>query len=369
MSDASRPAASSAPAAHSHRADVPPERPPRRVIVGALVAVVVLQVLFALSYLGAFHDPSPHEVPISVAATTGGGGAGAARQAAAGLEREGGDAVEVRVAADPASARAAVEVDRDAAGALVLGGGGSDTTDRLYVASAAGVAQAQLIRQQVGDAESREGRRLDVVDVAPLPQADSRGTAPFYLVLVMAFGGYLGVTVLSLLATPAAARGRLALERLGGMAAYALVSAVAVVALARLSFGLLEGHLLAATLACALVGYAVASVAVTLQALLGTAGTGLVILLFVVLGNPTAGGAVPYDFLPTPLGAVGPWLVNGAGVDLLRGLLYFDGHAIVRPLLVLAAWAVLGSVGAVTVSAARARRGRTELAPAVAAGL
>lgn len=338
-------------------------RPDNRTIAAALIAVVVLQLLFALSYIGAFHDPSPHGVPLAVAAPT----RAAADQVAQGLEQEGGDDVATEVVADDAAARARVR-DRDAAGALVVG---PKKTDRLYIASAAGVAQAQAIEAQIRDAETQQGRRLKVADLAPLPAADSRGTTPFYLVLVMAFGGYLGVTVLSLLATPQASRGRRALQRLGAMAAYALVSGIAVTVLARVVFGLVEGHLIAVSAATALVGYATASVAITLQAVLGTAGTGAVILLFVVIGNPTSGGAVPYDFLPGWMGALGPYLVNGAGVDLVRNLLYFDAHAIARPLVVLAIWAGLGSAGAVTVSARRYRRSGedSEFAPAVAAGL
>ena len=353
----------SAPHPHSHRGDPADEQPDRRLIAAALLAVVVLQLLFALSYIGAFHDPEPHQVPLAVA----GPSAAAARQVAQGLEQEGGDAVVATVVADDAAARARVR-DRASAGALVVG---SQKKDRLYVASAAGVGQAQALEQEIRTAETRQGRTLEVVDLARLPQVDSRGVTPFYLVLVMAFGGYLGVTVLSLLASPQASRGRRAIQRLGAMAAYALVSGVLLTLLARSVFGLVEGHVLAVMLATTLVGYAVASVAVTLQALLGTAGTGVVILLFVVLGNPAAGGAVPYDFLPGPLATVGPWLVNGAGVDLVRNLLYFDGHAIGRPLLVLAAWAVAGSVGAVLVSARRYRAGggRSDLAPAVAGGL
>ena len=348
------------PAGGTHAASIGPDR---RGIALALIAVVALQLLFALSYIAAFHDPSPHEVPLAVTAPT----QQAAGQVAAQLEKEGGDAVATTVVGDAAAARARV-LDRHDVAALVVG---AKKKDKLLIASAAGVSQAQAIEQQVRDAESRQGRTLAVTDLAKLPQADSRGVTPFYLVLVMAFGGYLGVTVLGLLANPAASRGRRALERLGAMAVYAVVSGVLVTLLARAAFGLLEGHVVAVAAATSLVGYATAAVAVTLQALLGTAGTGAVILLFVVVGNPTSGGAVPYDFLPTPLATVGPYLVNGAGVDLVRNLVYFDAHAIARPLLVLAVWAVLGSVGAVAVSARRYRRAthETRFAPAAAAGL
>ena len=332
-------------------------------VAGALVAVVVLQVLFALSYLAAFHDPAPHRLRISVAAPS----AQLAAQTVTRLTAAAGDALDPQAVATAEQARAQVR-GRLAQAGFVIGQSG----DTLYVASAASVSQSGLLTSRFQALEAAQHRTLTVTDVAPLPKADSRGVAPFYVTLVMVFGGYLGVTVLSLVTGPAPNRLRAAGLRLGALAAYSVVSALAVVLAARAAFGVLDGHVPAAIGAAALICFATAATAVTMQALLGVAGTALVILLFVVVGNPASGGAVPYGLLPSVYRHIGQYLVNGAGVDLLRNLTYFGAHDVARPLVVLLIWAFGGAAGAMTVGARRYRRlsaAQLELAPAIAAGL
>ena len=62
-----------------------------------------------------------------------------------------------------------------------------------------------------------------------------------------------------------------------------------------------------------------------------------------MLGNPSAGGAYPGPLLPPFWRAIGPWLPPGAGTSAVRGLVYFDGAGTTSPLLVLAAYAVVGA--------------------------
>ena len=82
----------------------------------------------------------------------------------------------------------------------------------------------------------------------------------------------------------------------------------------------------------------------------GILGIGLAILLVVIAGNPSAGGAFPLPMLPPFWRAIGPALPPGAGTWAARSIAYFRGNAITGPLLVLSAWAVAGS--AVTLLAA-----------------
>ncbi len=332
-------------------------------IVGALMAVVALQVLFALSYVGAFHDPTPHDLRIAVVATS----PSATEKAVASLNTAGGTSIDARPADTTAQARNEVLAGR-AQAAFFLGG----KSDELLVASAASPSQSALLATQFRRLAAQQKRTLRILDVAPLPRADSRGVTPFYVTLVMVFGGYLGVVVLGLVTSPTAKHGRAVAMRLAALALYSLLSATAVVLSARLAFGVLAGHEAAVIAAAALICFATCAVSVSLQALLGVAGTGLVILLFVILGNPASGGAVPYRLLPEPYRTFGPYLVNGSGVDLVRNLTYFHGRGDTRPLVVLLTWAAVGSLVSLTISTRRYRRlsaAELELMPAVAAGL
>lgn len=190
-----------------------------------------------------------------------------------------------------------------------------------------------------------------VTDVVPLPAADSRGVSPFYLVVALVVAGYLGAAFLGLVfgTKPVGAR---VWWRLLGIVALSLVMAPLAVALVH-AIGPLDGHFLGLTGACLLLCLAVGAIAVGLQSALGVVGTGVCILLFVVLGNPASGGAYATELLPGFWRTVGPYLPTGAGVDLVRNIAYFDSHALGRPVAVMALWLALGV--ALTAAFARAR--------------
>jgi hypothetical protein len=80
-----------------------------------------------------------------------------------------------------------------------------------------------------------------------------------------------------------------------------------------------------------------------IQSALGPAGTGLVILGFVILGNPASGGPFARPLLPGFWSTIGGVLPPGASVDLARSALFFDGERILGPILVLVGWGVLGT--------------------------
>ena len=93
-----------------------------------------------------------------------------------------------------------------------------------------------------------------------------------------------------------------------------------------------------------------------LQVLFGTVGIGLTVLLFVVLGNPSAGGAYQSEVLPGFWRAIGQALPNGAGTTALREIVYFGGHGAAPHVWLIAAYAVVGAVVALAVSGLHRRR-------------
>ena len=64
--------------------------------------------------------------------------------------------------------------------------------------------------------------------------------------------------------------------------------------------GALTGHLIALWWLGALLVFAVGAVTLAFQTLLGVIGIGITILVFVILGNPSAGGAYQPALLPRP---------------------------------------------------------------------
>ena len=83
-------------------------------------------------------------------------------------------------------------------------------------------------------------------------------------------------------------------------------------------------------------------VTTALQAAFGILGTGVAILLFVVLGNPSSGGPFPPELLPEPWQTIGPYLPTGAATSAIRDIAYFPDAPLAKPFLVLGAWIVGG---------------------------
>lgn len=308
----------------------PAGRPDRATVGRALAAVLLVLVVglaFVWSYVGALHEPRFHGVPLVVV-----GPPALASQ----LER--GDAFEVTRVATRADAVRALR-DRDAFGGVVAG----PRSVELLTVSAAGLAVAEGLRTDLrAQLTTQSGVPVRVTDVRPLPRVDVRGISPFYLAVGLVVAGYLGAAFLGLVFGTKPA-GAAVWWRLLALAGLAFLMGLASVLLVH-AIGPLRGHTVALALAGMLLCFAVANVAVGLQSAFGVAGTGLAILLFVVLGNPSSGGPFSTDLLPQPWRAIGADLPTGAGVDLIRNIAYFDGHATLRPVLVLVAWMILGLV-------------------------
>ncbi|OIN82629.1 hypothetical protein [Mycobacterium malmoense] len=94
----------------------------------------------------------------------------------------------------------------------------------------------------------------------------------------------------------------------------------------------------------ALATLSAATVTVAFQTLLDVLGIGVTVIVFVILGNPSAGGAYQAALLPPFFRAIGIALPNGAGTHALRRIVYFGGHGVHTELMVLAAGTALTSL-------------------------
>ncbi|MFD8814652.1 hypothetical protein ACFV23_24955 [Streptomyces sp. NPDC059627] len=199
---------------------------------------------------------------------------------------------------------------------------------------------------------------MTITDIRPPAASDGRGMSSFYLVIGWIVGGYMAATILGMAGGARPANLHRTTIRLGSLALYAIASGLGGALIAGPLLGALHGHFAALWALGALVVFAAAATTVAFQVLWGVIGIGVIIILFVVMGNPSAGGAYPATLLPPFWRTVGQWLPPGAGTTAVRNTVYFSAHAVARPLWVLAGYAVLGTAAAVTASALRLRRGR-----------
>ena len=311
-----------------------------------VAAILILELGFITSFAGALHAPANVPVPVAVVS------------ARASSPEAGALAAGLRAARAPVRLQPVPSAD-DAIGQLRVGWvlGVVIVTPaglRLLVASASGALVATRLEAAFSGLAAGADLPLTVTDEVPLPAANPQGLVQFYLVVGLIIGGYLLSAVLGLGGGTTPGSLRRGLRRLVVLAAFAVVSAVLAVAIVDAGLGYQSGHAVGVAALAALLAFAVGAFAMALIAALGIIGTWLVIMLFVVLGNPSAGGAWPDLLLATPWRQVGPWLPNGTGLDAMRSMLFFGGYDLRTPLLVLAGYALAGVAGVLLMS----RRGR-----------
>ncbi|GAA2310179.1 ABC transporter permease [Streptomyces kunmingensis] len=314
-----------------------------------VIGVLALQLLFIASYVGALHDPKPKDVPFGVVAPS----PAAAQQTEQRLAKLPGSPLDPRVVADERTARQQI-MDRKIDGALVIDPRGS--TDTLLVASGGGTVLASALESLATKVDGAEKRTVNPVDVAPASSHDFDGLSAFYLVVGWCVGGYLCASIMSISAGSRPTSPQRAAIRLGAMALVSIVGGIGGSwIIGDTILGALPGSFWGLAGLGALVTFAVGAITLALEELTGIVGIGLAVLLIVVAGNPSAGGAFPLPMLPPFWQAIGPWLPPGAGTWTARSIAYFQGNDVTRSLLVLSGWAVLGVVVTLLVPSVRER--------------
>ena len=178
-----------------------------------------------------------------------------------------------------------------------------------------------------------------------LPTGDASGNVSFLVVMALIVGGYLASTIGMVFGGSATRRGRLASLALASVLGALLTDVFAGPVLDAVP----TSKFLALWGLFVLVMTAVAYATAALQAVLGPAGTLIVVVLFIVFGAPASGGTVPSAYLPGFWRTFGPYLPAGAGTTAVRNTLYFDGNAITKSLLILSGYLIAGALVVIVV--------------------
>jgi hypothetical protein len=328
--------------------------PTPKAVTLVLVPALVLMLAFAFFYVGAFHDPTPHHMPVAVVGPP---------AVSAQLNQVPGDPLDARSVSSRSDALSQIN-DRHVYGAF------DPATNRLFVASAANRAATVALEDTFNRIAAARGRpAARVTDVKPLPLKDPNGTAAFYAVIAWMFGGYIASTLIGLIGSPRSTSRRRAAARIGALAGFSIVAGILSVIMLRVCFGVFAGHVIAMCAIAVLTVLASGAATAGIQAAAGPAGTGLVILVFVILGNSASGGPFARPLLPGLWRTLGGVLPPGASVDLSRSALFFDGARIAGPILVLVCWAVLGTLLALALGGRIMNPADTEAAAAAGAAV
>jgi hypothetical protein len=291
--------------------------------------VLAVGVALAASFVGAFHDVRPHEMPVGVVAP-------AAQTAHLDRAVTAHDPGALSLRSYPSAGAAATAIrDRSLDGAVVL----APRHAELLVASAAGAQTVETMQRAFTPASLR--MPVATHDLAPLPASDRAGLGPFFFVLTLMIPSLLFGVALSVVV-----RGVAVHDRLIGAALFAILLAFIDAALSNVAYGALGGSYLQLVGLGILISFATSAMAIGFGRLLGPAGVALAAVAALILGVPASGAAVGPAFIPSFYAALHPILPMGQAVDAIRNTVYFSGHATWLKLGLLGGWALLGIVAA-----------------------
>ncbi len=320
----------------------------RRTGAGVLLRPVAGLTLVAFSlvasYSFALAKPTPHHLPVAIV-----GPAAAVQQVEAGLSRSASGSFSTARYPDAGAARRAI-LGRDRYGALVLGSG----TTTLLVAGSAGPQAARVLEAAFAPVAAARGLPLRVVDVRPLPASDPAGGAPYFF----QFGVLIPAFVFSVLAA-LLGRGLPEPTRLAVSGGFVVVCGLAATLAVDPLTETITGRFWPLAGVAMLLAAAVVGLGAGLRALLGPAGLAVSFVVLLVLGNPASGSTQPPEFLPDVYRQLSQWLPPGAALTAARNVAYFDGAALLRPALTLAAWATAGLAVIAAAAMLRGHRGRS----------
>lgn len=310
-------------------------------VLGAIIGGTVLGGCLTASFVGAFHEPTPHQVPVGVVAP-----AVVVHHLDAGVAAHAPGAMVFRRYSSSAAAEAAIRSGAEDA-ALVVGPG----VTHLMVASAEGVAVTQALTQSLSKLTAASGQHLSVTDVVPLPKGDLLGLSPFFLVLTVLLPSIAVGAALALAAPDLGAGGALV-----GLGSFAVLLALADAWVSDGWLGALVGAPLALVGLAALLSAAIATTTSGLVRLLRAGGVAVAIVTFILVGIPATGGPVGLGrFVPGFYRSISSGLPASAALSAVRSVIYFGAHRLGGPLSVLAAWTLAGALLVVLAEVARRR--------------
>ena len=300
----------------------PSANPPGRrramiAIVAALGVCAIMQCLFATTYMSAEHAPKAADMPF--------GAVGSSPVLTAAQKT-----ISLKVTQYPNESAAKTAIDQaQIFGALITSGTSSTL---IVVPSISDLAPLDLaVRFQ--DAAKSAGQKITVQQYAPvpLPAKDPFGLVQGLMLIPLLIGGYMSATLLMAATGKAAGRWRAAT-----LAGFAIVAGLVVdLVVCFWLQGYASSKFWIVWPICSLIIAVVALVAAVLQKLIGAAGTLLTIIVIMLLGNPSSGGATGVPYLPAFWRDLGPYLPPRNGYILLHHTIYFNGHGTTQALTVL----------------------------------
>ncbi|MGO4301289.1 hypothetical protein [Leifsonia sp. RAF41] len=281
----------------------------------------------ALAYLGAFHAPQPHDIPVAIV------GEGPAAQVFAQTLND-----KAPAELDVTTVKTAAEAKQLLTDQKLAAAYQADATHAtIYVSTAASETQSSAAEKLFLPIAYQQHLPVTIDDVHPVPADDGTGQGLFFLMVALSVGGYSSAIALAAVTAKLAVGWRVAVS-----AATALVVAGVGAVVAGPLFHVLNGNEWSIWLLASLYTFGIITIGVGLHPFLGRWTTPALTLLFVMLNVTSCGGIFPQDLQPAFFAGLNTFWNGAAWLDASRALTYFPGQAFGFDGLRLALWATAG---------------------------
>lgn len=178
-------------------------------------------------------------------------------------------------------------------------------------------------------------KKASVVEVKSFPKADPKGTGLAAGALPIALGGWIGAVAIANVV-----KGKK--EKFWAVISFAIIGGLGLVGVIQYGIGTFDGSYFLTSLGAMLGIAATGFFVLGIIEILGTPGLGIAAVILILLGNPLSGLSSAPEMLPAGWGSFGQLLPPGATGTLLRNIAFFDGNAIMQPVIVLLAYVAVG---------------------------
>ncbi|WP_374008396.1 hypothetical protein [Leifsonia sp. LS-T14] len=281
----------------------------------------------ALAYLGAFHAPQPHDIPVAIV-----GEAPATDVFAQGLNDKAPAELDVTTVSSAAEAKRRL-TDHTLAAAYEVAADHAT----IYVSTASSETESSAAEKLFLPIAYEQHLPVTIDDIRPVPADDGTGQGLFFLMVALSVGGYSSAIALAAVTAKLGIGWRIALS-----AAVALVVAGIGCLVAGPMFHVLNGNEWSIWLLAALYTFGIVVIGVGLHPFLGRWTTPALTLLFVMLNVTSSGGIFPQDLQPSFFAGLNTFWDGAAWLDAARALTYFPGQVFGFDGLKLALWATAG---------------------------
>jgi len=318
-----------------------------------ILVPVLLGIGMTLAYLGAFHEPSPHHLPVAVV-----GDSAPSEVFAQTLNNKAAGALEVRNVANAAQAEKLVR-DREIAAAYEA----TPTQANLYIATAASATTAEAVQKVFQPIAFAQHLPYNIVDVVPVGERDATGQGLFFLLVGLSVGGY---AVAAAVAAVTRKHGLLARVFVPVIAS-AVVSAI-VVGIAAYVYSVFDRNVLQVWLVSWLYDALVMWIGVALMPILKSWTVLAMTVLFVQLNFTSSGGIFQKAMEPGFFASLNDFWAGAGWLDSATSLVYFPGQRFGGDVAVLAIWAGLALIAVLVSHLVVRRQDGIAALPAAAGG-